>query len=138
LLDRTDLKVVMISDDPLKQVGLPSGLSQSSRFLFLGKRLPFDNFDAMLSFCAVFVGNDSGPGHLASLRGANVINLYMPRHNWSEWGHENRGCIITRRVPCAGCHIYYDPDECGRGFPCITNITPYEVFETIVKCLKPV
>jgi len=135
LLDRTNLKVVMMSEDPRNQVKWSTKLSQSDRFLILDKRLPFDDFDAMLSFCSVFVGNDSGPGHLASLRGANVINLYTPRHNWSEWGHENRGYIITRRVPCAGCHIYYDPDECGRGFPCITNITPHEVFDTIKKCL---
>jgi ADP-heptose:LPS heptosyltransferase len=71
ILSRTDLKVVMMTDDPLMRGR--GDLEQSDRFRLLDKRLPFDDFDALLSFCTVFVGNDSRPGHLASLRGANVV-----------------------------------------------------------------
>jgi ADP-heptose:LPS heptosyltransferase len=109
ILDETDLKVVMMTDDPLRRSKLAPELVASDRFQLIDKRLPFDDFDAFLSFCTVFVGNDSGPGHLASLRGANVVNLFLARQNWNEWGHENEGYIISRRVPCAGCNIYYDP-----------------------------
>ncbi len=131
ILDETDLKVVMMSDDPLMRSKLAPELAACERFQLLDKRLPFDDFDALLSFCAVFVGNDSGPSHLASLRGANVVNVFLARHNWNEWGHENRGYIISRRVPCASCDIYFDPEECGKDFACITNISPEEVFRTV-------
>ena len=133
ILDETDLKVVMMSDDPLMRSKLAPELTSSDRFQLLDKRLPFDDFDALLSYCSVFVGNDTGPSHLASLRGANVVNVFLARHNWSEWGHENRGYIISRRVPCAGCNIYDDPEECGKGFACITNISPEEVFRTVME-----
>jgi ADP-heptose:LPS heptosyltransferase len=133
ILEKTDLKVVMMSDDPLMHSRLPHELAASDRFKFFDKQLPFDDFDALLSFCTVFVGNDSGPSHVASLRGANVVNVFMARHNWDEWGHENNGYIISRRVPCAGCVIYNDPEECGKGFACITNITPEEVFQTVMR-----
>jgi ADP-heptose:LPS heptosyltransferase len=133
ILGRTDLKVVMMTDDPLMRSRLAPDLAACDRFQLLDQRLPFDDFDAFLSFCTVFVGNDSGPGHLASLRGANVVNLFLARQNWNEWGHENRGYIISRRVPCAGCNIYYDPEECGKDFACITNITPEEVFRTVME-----
>jgi ADP-heptose:LPS heptosyltransferase/Tfp pilus assembly protein PilF len=133
IIEKTDLKVVMMTDDPAKHTKLPRRLMRSDRFQLLDKRLPFDDFDALLSFCTVFVGNDSGPSHLASLRGANVVNLYMARHNWNEWGHEAKGYIITRRVPCAGCNIHHDPEECGREFACIRNISPDEVFRTVMK-----
>jgi ADP-heptose:LPS heptosyltransferase/Tfp pilus assembly protein PilF len=135
IIDKTDLKVVMMIDDPAKRAKLPPRLSTSDRFLLLDKRLPFDDFDALLSFCIVFVGNDSGPSHLASLRGTNVVCLFMARLNWNEWGHENQGYIISRRVPCAGCGIHYDPEECGKEFACIKNISPQEVFETIMKLI---
>jgi ADP-heptose:LPS heptosyltransferase len=135
ILDKTDLKVVLMTDDPALRTRLPRELAACGRFLLLDRRLPFDDFDAFLSFCTVFVGNDSGPGHLASLRGANVVNLFLARQNWNEWGHENNGYIISRRVPCAGCAIYYDPEECGKGFACITNITPDEVFRTVMKSI---
>jgi ADP-heptose:LPS heptosyltransferase len=133
ILDKTDLKVVMMSDDPLTRSTLPRALATSKRFQLLDKRLPFDDFDALLSFCTVFVGNDSGPSHLASLRGANVVNIYLARHNWNEWGHENRGYIITRRVPCAGCNIHHDAEECGKGFACIVNISLEEIFSVVMK-----
>jgi ADP-heptose:LPS heptosyltransferase/Flp pilus assembly protein TadD len=136
IIERTDLKVVMVTDDPAKRAGLPNRLSSSNRFQLLDKRLPFDDFDALLSFCTVFVGNDSGPTHLASLRGANVVNLYLNRHNWNEWGHENHGYIVTRQVPCAGCNIHHEPEECGREFACITNIAPDEVFRTVIKLIQ--
>jgi ADP-heptose:LPS heptosyltransferase len=133
IIDQTDLKVVMMTDDPVKRATLPRQLSTSDRFQLLDKRLPFDDFDAFLSFCTVFVGNGSGPSHLASLRGTKVVNLFMARLNWNEWGHENQGCIISRRVPCAGCAIHHDPEECGREFACITNIMPDEVFRAVMK-----
>ena len=136
IIERTDLKVVMMTDDPAKRAKLPRRLLNSDRFQLLDKRVPFDDFDALLSFCSVFVGNDSGPSHLASLRGANVVNLYLNRHNWNEWGHEAQGCIITRRVPCAGCDIYHEPEECGKEFACITNISPEEVFQSVIKFVK--
>jgi ADP-heptose:LPS heptosyltransferase len=133
ILDKTDLKVVMMTDDPLMRSRLAPELAACDRFRLLDERLPFDDFDALLSFCTVFVGNDSGPSHLASLRGANVVNLFLARQQWNEWGHENRGYIISRRVPCAGCNIYYDPEECAKEFACITNISPEEVFRTVME-----
>jgi ADP-heptose:LPS heptosyltransferase/Flp pilus assembly protein TadD len=133
ILDKTDLNVVMLSDDPIDQSKMPPALVASDRFQLWDRRLPFDDFDALLSFCTVFVGNESGPGHLASLRGANVVTVYPSRHHWSEWGHENRGHIITRRLPCAGCNLLHDFEECGKGFACIVNICVEEVFSTVMK-----
>lgn len=135
ILDRTELKVVMMTDDPALREQLMPELLASERFRLLDQRLPFDDFDAFLSFCEVLVGNDSGPAHLAALRGRNVVSVFMSRHNWDEWGHENYGYIISRRVPCSGCLIHNDPEECGKDFTCITSIRPEEVFQTVMKCL---
>lgn len=128
ILDRSDCKVVMLSEDPTTRAGLPSSLIDNPRFQLLDERLAFDDFDALLSFCAAFVGNDSGPKHLASLRGSNVVSLHTARINWGEWGQEQTGSIISRQVPCAGCHIYHDAEECGKDYVCVTNISVDEVF----------
>lgn len=131
ILARTDLKVVLITDDKTTRQGLAEDLAGDDRFRLIDERLPFDVLDAMMSFCAVFVGNDSGPKHLAAVRGAKVVSLHMARNNWSEWGQENGGFIISRKVPCAGCLIHYDPEECGRDFVCMTHIKVEEVFEAV-------
>ncbi len=135
ILQRTGLKVILITDDLGLEARLPQALRDSGRFKLLDKRLAFDDFDALLSFCAVFVGNDSGPKHLAALRGSAVVSIHSSRINWSEWGQELTGSIISRKVPCAGCAIFHDEDECGKGFACITGITAEEVYEAVARWL---
>jgi ADP-heptose:LPS heptosyltransferase len=135
LLERTDLKVVLMADDPAVRGTLPPELLASERFVFLDRRLAFDAFDAFLSFADVVVGNDSGPKHLAALRGTKVVTLFTARINWAEWGQENIGTIISRRVPCAGCTIFHDADECGKDFACIRDVRVEEVLKAVLDLL---
>jgi len=135
VLERTGLKVVMLADDGAMRSHLPEDLAADARFQLIDQRLPFADFDALLSFCSVFVGNDSGPKHLAAVRGANVVSLHAARVNWNEWGQEIGGSIISRKVPCAGCHIFHDADECGRDWTCVTRISVDEVYEAMSRYL---
>ena len=100
-----------------------------------GSAKPFDALDTLLSDCALLVGNDSGPKHLAALRGTKVVTLFTNRISFAEWGQEQTGVIITRKVPCAGCQILHDTDECAKDFVCITGIRPEEVFDTVLRLL---
>jgi ADP-heptose:LPS heptosyltransferase len=135
LLERTTLNVVLLTDDLSMRDRLAPDLLDSGRFQLLDRHLPFDDLDALLSFCTVFVGNDSGPKHLAALRGVKVVSLHSARINWNEMGQEISGIIISRKVPCAGCGIDYDEDECGKDFACITKISPEEVFTSVMTLL---
>ena len=137
ILDRLDLKVVMMTEERDMRATLSPALLASDRFLFLDRRLGFDLFDAFVSHAEVMIGNDSGPKHLAALRGVEVITLFTARINWSEWGQEEVGSIISRKVPCAGCAIFHDAEECGRDFTCIAGIRPDEVFDTLTRHLQP-
>ncbi len=131
MLKHTDLKIVMMTEDPAIRPALPAGLTGSPRFQLLDQRLAFDDFDRLVSFATVLVGNDSGPKHLAALRGTNVVTLHTARINWMEWGQEGIGSIMSRRVPCAGCAIFHDAEECGKDFACIRDIRPQEVFDAV-------
>jgi ADP-heptose:LPS heptosyltransferase len=130
ILQDTELKVVLFTEDRELRHNLPSDLAGSDRLIILDKHLPFDDFDAFHSFCSLYVGNDSGPKHLASLRGVSVISIHSARVNWNEWGQELTGVVISRKVPCAGCHIYHDPDECGKDFACM-NISVQDVYDAV-------
>ena len=128
LLERTDLKILLFCDDAAVGQQIAAEAGTSDRLRVIAGQIPFAAFDALLAHCALFVGNDSGPKHLAALRGAPVISLHMARLNWSEWGQEMSGRIISRRVPCAGCGIALDGEDCGRDFACLRHIRPEEVF----------
>ena len=128
LLERTDLKLLLFSDDEGTTRKIVAAAAGSDRLKVVAGQLPFAQFDALLAHCALFVGNDSGPKHLAALRGAPVVSLHMARLNWSEWGQEISGRIVSRRVPCAGCGIGLHGEDCGKDFACLHQIRPEEVF----------
>ncbi|WP_442678964.1 glycosyltransferase family 9 protein [Sphingomonas sp. ASY06-1R] len=135
LLEHTDLKVVLFTDElTTAEAALASG-PHAARIHVIAGKVAFEEFDALLAHCTVFIGNDSGPKHLAALRGAPVVSLHMARLNWSEWGQEITGSIISRRVPCAGCGIT-EGEDCGKNFACIRNIQPQEVFKAVQALLE--
>jgi ADP-heptose:LPS heptosyltransferase len=134
LLDRTNLDIVVMTDRPTEAAEFVPGRPADPRVHMLSGIMPFDDFDALLSLAAAFVGNDSGPKHLAALRGTPTISLHMARLNWNEWG-QAAGLIVSRRVPCAGCGIHGAPEECGQDFACITRIRPEEVLEAVQRLL---
>jgi ADP-heptose:LPS heptosyltransferase len=121
--------------DDARDPPLPPALIDSGSLIRLDGTLPFDDFDALLSFATVMVGNDSGPKHLASLRGTPVVTLFSARIGWSEWGQETSGVIVSRRVPCAGCTLRHDPDECGKDVACIRDIRVDEVLAAVRRYL---
>ena len=127
----TDLKVVVFSDQPDWRDTLPPDVANSDRIVVIERQLQFDDFDTLLSFCSVYVGNDSGPKHLAALRGVPVVSIHSARTGWREWGQEQTGVIVSRKVPCAGCSIYHDVDECGKDFVCMTAIGLDEVYAVV-------
>lgn len=86
------------------------------------ERVPVDDFDALISNCAVLVGNDSGPKHLAAARGVETVSLHVNRLNWSEWGQDGRGVILSKRVPCCGCGLN-DDKMCAKEVLCLTAIS---------------
>ena len=135
LLARTDLKLIVFTHSDPGEVPASATPAQAERLHVIDRLLPFEDFDALLSGCALLVGNDSGPKHLAALRGTKVVSLHMARLNWQEWGQEGEGLIVSRRIPCAGCNIGDQPDECGRDFACIRDITPDEVFAAAMRLL---
>lgn len=133
MLERTDLKIVILGEAESFGGALEPVLRQ--RLHVMSGMLPFDQLDALIGNADVFIGNDSGPKHLAALRGVPTVSIHIPRNNWSEWGQEMTGLIITRRVPCAGCGIAPDGTDCGKNYPCIRGVTPEEVFSAAMRAL---
>jgi hypothetical protein len=54
---------------------------------------------------------------------------------WREWGQDDSGFIVTRRAPCYGCGIE-DIADCGKGLPCLVDITVDEVFGAVRRAIE--
>jgi ADP-heptose:LPS heptosyltransferase len=129
-------KVVYIADDDYQRASLPQDALASGQLVYMARKLPSDHFDALISFASLFVGNDSGPKHLASLRGVKVVSIHPGRSDWREWGQELTGVVIGRQVPCAGCQLQYESEECVQDVACVTRITVSEVFREVQTLLS--
>ncbi|HEV7257948.1 MAG TPA: glycosyltransferase family 9 protein [Bosea sp. (in: a-proteobacteria)] len=129
----TGREIVMFSDDPvpadrMAQIEAIGGIQVKAG------RTEFEVFDALVSHAAVFIGNDTGPKHLASMRGVRTVGVHMDQVNWNEWGQDGEGLIVSKRIPCCGCGIE-DPSECGKAMACLDGLSPREVADAVGRVL---
>jgi ADP-heptose:LPS heptosyltransferase len=86
---------------------------------------------ALLEQCDLFIGNDSGPMHLAAAVGTPVVAVFGPS-NWAAWGpyvpadEPSPHAIVRRDLPCMPCfyraHSLGLREGCGPR-PCLTGLS---------------
>lgn len=96
-------------------------LLEPGSYLNLAGQTTVTQLAAVLKRCALFVGNDSGPAHLASAVGCPCVTLTSSIEYpgwWEPWNSRNR--TIRHSVPCENCFSY---TECPLGTrACIEGI----------------
>lgn len=133
LVETLGVKVVMFVDDVISQEEMVNCRNLSG--IDFHTKLPFDQFDAVISNASVMVGNDSGPKHLAASRGVQTVAIQVNRLNWNEWGQDGRGLILTKRVPCAGCGLN-DVAMCAKDVACLRSITVQDALAAVNECWR--
>lgn len=134
LRTETGRDIVMFSDDPVPEARMAE-IEAIGGIQVKAGRTDFEVFDALVSNAAVFIGNDTGPKHLAAMRGVRTVSVHMDQVNWNEWGQDGEGLIVSKRVPCCGCGIE-DPSECGKAMACLDGLMPREVADAVGRVLR--
>lgn len=103
---------------------------------FLEQALPVRALAAVLREADLFIGNDSGPMHLAAAVGTPVIALFgaSSPERWRPLGPHHT--VIRPRMPCESCS-YTDrcvPPEPGRML-CVRRIDTEEVHRAVIAWL---
>lgn len=132
IVDEYDSPVVFFVDEEIGDDAI--SCARPDKIVLL-RKTTMDVFDALLSNAALMIGNDSGPKHLAAMRGVETVSLHVNRLNWSEWGQDGRGVIISKRVPCAGCGLN-DIAVCAKEVLCLRSITVNEVSKVVFDRLE--
>jgi len=98
----------------------------------LAGRLTLLQYVAVLKRCALFVGNDNGPMHMAAALGVPVVALFGPS-NPAEWGPRGaRTEVLYKGLDCRRC---FHP-ICTRGEDsCMKQITIEEVWQAAGRLL---
>ena len=111
-------------------IGLSGG-----RAVDLTGRFALEELIAFLSLCSVFIGNDTGPMHIAAALGIPVVAIFgrnIPGVSPKRWGPVGERNIVLHENP--GCEPCYDT-TCPYGYKCLRRITPESVVKAAEKIL---
>ncbi len=88
---------------------------------------------AVLARARLFLGQDSGPMHLASAVGTPCVAVFPARNRpriWFPWGEKNE--IVYHRTDCWGCDLEVCIEQKKK---CLTSIAPEEVLGVVHRVL---
>ena len=135
LVENLKLKV-MINLTPSQ-----AGLGEEVKGMMKNKPVFFCDPTTLGELAALFkkgslvISNDSGPAHIAAAVGVPVISIFgrnqkgLSPVRWRPLG--NKTLIIHKDVGCTECLAH----DCKKGFLCLKEITPDEVFKETERLL---
>jgi len=82
----------------------------------------------LISESNAFIGNESGPAHLAAALGKPTITLMGGHSLPAEWAPLGKSLILRADVPCAPCHLRTCPVY---GLACLKELRPERVLPEI-------
>lgn len=98
----------------------------------LGNKISLGELIALFKVSSLFIGNDSGPMHLADATGAPVIALFGPAGE-HRWGPRSEKSIVLRgEQPCEPCKR----KECQYEFKCIKTLSADDVKIAIERLIR--
>jgi heptosyltransferase-2/heptosyltransferase-3 len=89
--------------------------------------------------CALVIGPDSGPLHLAVAVGAPTVHLYGPvdRRVFGPWGSPQRHVVVTSDWGCIPCNRLDWPERALGEHGCVRDIAVEQVLAKAVQLLQP-
>jgi ADP-heptose:LPS heptosyltransferase len=98
-------------------------------------QLPLADLPALLVQCSLFLGNDSGPKHIAAGLGVPTVAVQSGSVDVHEWGPVGPQAVaVLRDVMCAPCYLS-KPEDCRRGLACLRQLAPGIVYAACKRLL---
>ncbi len=84
----------------------------------------------LLKNCVLYIGNDSGPKHIAAAVGIPTIGIHSGVVDPVEWGPIGPNAVALRRnMTCSPCYLA-NAEDCPRALACLHFLEPNLVYET--------
>ncbi len=98
-------------------------------------KVPLAELPALLAGMSLFLGNDSGPKHIAAGLGVPTVGVHAGTVDVREWGPVGPAAIaVARAVVCSPCYLS-KIEDCRRGLVCIRQLEPASVYEACRRLL---
>lgn len=136
LAERAGLAIVVTGSPPERPMTAELARAIGPSAVDLGGRFALGDLPALLTGASIFVGCDSGPGHIAGVLDRPVVvpaSGNNESRRWHPLGSHVR--VIEKEAPCKPCHLLVCPVP---GHPCMTSIEAHEVLEEALALLDEV
>lgn len=107
--------------------------STGKPFINLHNRLSLGEMIALCQRARLFLGNDTGPTHLAAASGAATLAIFGPTND-ALWGPLGENAHILRSPNL--CHPQCSTKECFADYQCMQTLTPQLIFENLKDLLS--
>ena len=119
-----------IADEVMRKVADPSVVES-----LVGK-VKLAHLPALMRHCVLFVGNNSGPQHLAASLGMKTLGIHSGVVDAAEWAPlGTQAMAIRRRMVCSPCYLEFASD-CPRDLACLNGLLPRDVHAACLRLLS--
>ena len=126
LVEQDDVSVLLVGgrDDEEKAAGIVRQVARPGRVASVAGMVPLIALPRLLAACALFIGGNSGPKHIAAASGVPTIGIHSGVVDPGEWGPVgDRAVALYRDMSCAPCFLA-KPEHCPRGMACVEMLDP--------------
>jgi ADP-heptose:LPS heptosyltransferase/GT2 family glycosyltransferase len=137
LVERSNVNVVMIGglEDITVAATVSDHLEHREQVWSLVGKLDLLDLPPVLIACSLFVGNNSGPKHIAAGLGVPTVGIHSGNVDTREWGPIGPHALAVRRnVECSPCYLTKVKD-CHRDLACLRELRPAEVYPVCQRLL---
>lgn len=123
------VRVVLVggADERALAATILAGVERPDRVRSLAGLVALAELPAVIGACVLFVGNNSGPKHIAAAVGVPTIGIHSGVVDATEWAPLGpRAVAIRREMACSPCYLAR-PQDCHRELACLTGISPAAV-----------
>ena len=130
LVERDGVNVVLIGGpDEVELAGqVLDSIARRDAVVSLAGKTSLSGLTELLACCALYVGNNSGPKHIAAAIGVPTIGVHSGVIDSAEWAPiGKRAMALRRNMSCGPCYLAR-LEDCPRNLACLRELEPVSVW----------
>jgi ADP-heptose:LPS heptosyltransferase/GT2 family glycosyltransferase len=131
LIETENVHVILVGRPDEAEIGstILNGIANPKSVWSLIECVGLEDLPALIARCSLFIGNNSGPHHIAAGMGIPTVGIHSGVVDAREWGPKGTNAVaIQRAMTCAPCYLS-KLEDCNRGLACLRGLLPADVLQ---------
>jgi ADP-heptose:LPS heptosyltransferase/GT2 family glycosyltransferase len=131
-----DIYLIGSADETAVAAEVLAKVSDKNSVVSLVGATDLTDLPALLASAALFVGNNSGPQHIAAGLGIPTVGIYSGTVDAREWGPIGPNAVaVQRNMRCSPCN-FSKVEQCPRGLACLIDLPPSAIYKVCQEMLS--